>query len=948
VRIVRVAAALSAAVALSLGGVGVGIGGSAPAAQASIALATTTPPEGSPVESFGACIAGGGTADVVLLVDESSSLLDSDPALARITSAGYFADQLTGYTVDGRLDVNLQVSVFGDSYTTLLDWTALSSSSLPTVRSAIDALETRVAGFESDYWTALDGARSDLAAVAATRPAAASCQAVVWFTDGGLDYTVRANAEQREAYGSEKAFAPGLALTSDEAVAAVEKAATDDLCRSGGLADQLRSSGVLLFGIGLAGGASVPGDLDFFESVVTGRSTSLGTTCGSLLTPVPGEFHPATDIDGLLTAFDVISQPGAEAVVQEAGICQAAACTDRYHRLVLDKSALDVQILGSADVSAPGLTASLQFPDGDLLDLPNPGSTMPQEKSVWGATVTYTWKSNKTVFIDISKDAATDQAWTGLWYLSFTDPSAASGDSVSETAIHITGSLRPIWPGSEELELHTGDRVEVVPGLVDRDGEQVAKDEVLDKVLGYMTWKAKLEYSSGTVVEFISLTKRAEIGEPLPLDLTDAPIGQATLTLTLGITTTSVTTPEDRLPGTLFEPAAVAMPLTILPPVGFPAVAPSVTFADSTGSADLTAALAIAGAGCVWIPEDATATVIASPADIGTTTVSAPGATGPDDCSTAGSPDTLELHLTTENGGIGTINGTIPVMISPSGEPERALPVTVAFTASLQQPLQSTDSVIVLLTLLLLGAGLPLLILYLAKLLVSRIPARSLVGVVVPVTVDFGTVSRDGQRFAITSADRTQTVPIPATGARSIPIHGIELRAGVGASPVGIGRVGVLSSWNSASSTLPSTDRSGLCAVLPLTLHNSWVVLHRPGSPADQASVLLLLGGDSDDATLRVIEEDVNLRLPGVLAGLLASEGPATPAGPTAAGPTIVGGVAGREAAAPSQPFAFSGGNGNPPPPPPSAFGDSPPPPPPPPPFRDSPSPPPPPPSSPR
>ena len=72
----------------------------------------------------------------------------------------------------------------------------------------------------------------------------------------------------------------------------------------------------------------------------------------------------------------------------------------------------------------------------------------------------------------------------------------------------------------------------------------------------------------------------------------------------------------------------------------------------------------------------------------------------------------------------------------------------------------------------------------------------------------------------------------------------------------------------SVGSALPATDRSGLRAVLPLAVHNKWVVLHDPRGPANVAEVLLLVGGRTDTAARERLYEDVARRLPELLNGL--------------------------------------------------------------------------------
>jgi len=55
----------------------------------------------------------------------------------------------------------------------------------------------------------------------------------------------------------------------------------------------------------------------------------------------------------------------------------------------------------------------------------------------------------------------------------------------------------------------------------------------------------------------------------------------------------------------------------------------------------------------------------------------------------------------------------------------------------------------------------------------------------------------------------------------------------------------------SVGSELPGSDKTGLRAVLPLAVHNKWVVLHDPHGPAGVAEVLLLVAGSTDVAAAR-------------------------------------------------------------------------------------------------
>ncbi len=188
---------------------------------------------------------------------------------------------------------------------------------------------------------------------------------------------------------------------------------------------------------------------------------------------------------------------------------------------------------------------------------------------------------------------------------------------------------------------------------------------------------------------------------------------------------------------------------------------------------------------------------------------------------------------------------------------------TVPFIASLTHPLSTTNFVLVLIAALLLGPGIPLALLYAAKWRVSRIPPTPLLAERIPVEVNGDTVLRDGEPFAMADSDLVHPVPGLARATRKLTVLGATLTATTGRSPFGSGHVLVdADGCISTGSALPGTDRSGLRAVLPLAVHNTWVVLHDPDGPAGAAEVLLLVGGRTDNAARQRIYDDVARRLP--------------------------------------------------------------------------------------
>jgi hypothetical protein len=170
---------------------------------------------------------------------------------------------------------------------------------------------------------------------------------------------------------------------------------------------------------------------------------------------------------------------------------------------------------------------------------------------------------------------------------------------------------------------------------------------------------------------------------------------------------------------------------------------------------------------------------------------------------------------------------------------------------------------------LILGPGIPLALLYASKWWVSKIPDTPLLAERIPVEFDGDTLRRDGEPFAMVDTDLINPVPGLAGGARTLPVLGVTLSTKLGRSPFGIGSVLVdAEGLISVGSELPGSDKTGLHAVLPLAVHNKWVVLHDPHGPAGAAEVLLFVAGSSNVAARERIFEDVGHRAGELLNGL--------------------------------------------------------------------------------
>ncbi|WP_152360824.1 vWA domain-containing protein [Microlunatus speluncae] len=831
--------------------------------------------ERSAIEVFGGCLSAQKKGDLVLLIDESASLRDTDPDGARVTAAGYLLNQLAGFAAEGKVALDVTVAGFASDYAEAVGWTRLGGDGARTLDQTLDSFRDRTDGYETDYWNGLNGARQQLAERSKADPD--RCQAIVWFTDGTLDLDLRRNAEDRERYGEHKAYAPDLDLDTEDRVRQAETAARRDLCRAGGLADQLRGNRVTLFAIGLRGSDAKASDFDTMRAIATGASGD--EKCGKITKPTPGEFTLASNIDDLLFALDRMRDPSREPTETEAGVCQGKVCQQR-HNIVLDNSLSSVHILGSANVN--GLTVVLVRPDGKTITLKrlDPGRSAEAESG--GVAIGYAWQSARTVSIDLKRSGNAD--WTGQWAVVFVDPKANSPKARSRTNIHVSGDVFPAWPDAKKTTLRAGEQVKGVTfGLADAAGKAINPRSLL----GSAKFGATLTVPGGQELVLADGVGAKDIAAARTLDLTDVRPGRATLRLSVAVTTAATTDAQGkRVAGTPLAPRVIDIPVAIGPPLGFPTPASSINFGSAEGPADLTAALPVNGPGCIWLDAGSKPEINSGPDTIGETKISS-SADSADSCVriAEGQQAELALRLTTAEAGNGSLNGTMAIMVAPAEAPDRATKVMIDFTADLSRPLNPVNFVAVLLAALILGPGIPIALLYLGKWLTATIPSRALLARRIPIMITAGPPGGAGrvlrlergqpEPLTLTERDFTDMVRLSNSGSRTAAAEGATLRTSIGRSPFGAGFVLVDSpGLVGASSTDPDPYGPERQARLPLAVHNTWVVQHDPAGPADQAQLLIFIGADLTADRLRTLAEDIDRRAPDLVQRLHAS-GPA-------------------------------------------------------------------------
>jgi hypothetical protein len=862
-RVVSLAAAVGLGLAAMVG----------PAAGVNAAAPTT-----GAVQDFGACLAARGGGDLLLLIDESGSLRQSDPQNARVTAATYLVDRMAATAASGGFTMDVSVAGFSGGFDPVAGWTRLDGPGLASVKGAITSFTDRRDGLETDYWNAIEGARRSLADRLTTTNELTRCQAVAWFSDGQLDLVPRTSAAlQRQAGDEAKAYAPGVDLRTEAGAAAAEAAAKESLCRGGGLADQVRASGVWTFGVGLASGTSKASDFSLMQSIAAGHDDA-GTACGALLDRSPGDFVLASNIDDMLFAFDRFGSPQQAPIEQTAGVCQGGVCADAQHRFVLDASIRSVHVLGSADV--PGVKAVLIAPDGTQTPLDKGKVGVATDHSRGATTITAAWQSDRTVAVDLGTSGS-DTGWPGAWALVFVDASASSPNGVSRSDIYISGDLRPTWTAPSDAPVHIG---ESVPGfrlgLADTAGTAVDPASLL----GTVSASAALVAADGTTTTIAEGLSAAGMASGLVLDLTKASPGEAVIRVELAITTAPATLPDgSTVPGTALAPERVDVPITLRAPADFPTVSPRLDFGTTDGRADLTARLSVTGPGCVWVASGG-ATLQAFPQEVGDVVVTAPTASSAGTCLklAKGQTATLPVSLRTTAAGNGSINGSLAVTIAPTGELQRATTVKVPFSADLRKPLDRQVFVLGLVLALILGPGIPIGLLYLIKAVSARIPPRALAAEVIPVTVEDGRVLRSGAPFALRDTDFVELVRLSARGARTVSVSGLTLRTHVGWSPFGPASVLVEAPGQvGASSVYPVPVGRRHQARLPLAVHNTWAVFVGPSAPAEQATLLLLVGADTSQDRRRDMVDDVVTKLPELVRDLRAIAPATGPGSPT-------------------------------------------------------------------
>lgn len=811
--------------------------------------------ENEAMQQLGSCLASGRQGDLLLVLDTSLSLKESDKDFARIEAATYLVKQFQQYATLSKAKVDVAVAGFADNFEVSKGWTTLTGSAVEPIVSNLETYRDRF-GFETDYWAAVTGARRYLDEKNAD---GGHCQAWVWFSDGKFDLDYRSSSDETDKYGTFKEYGPNLELTSAANADKVEQAGKDDLCRVGGTADALRRRGILTLAVGLRDGSN--SDFSLMEGVATGSGS-----CGRATDIPSGQFVFADNIGGLFFAFDSISDPNHPPITQTSGLCQGSVCPDGTHMFVLDPSISKVHILAGAELMNYRL--DLYGPDGKKVTSLNPGDPKKTQDAT-AFTSTTEWLSGDAVQIDIAHKQ--DAGWVGQWALTFIDPSSTGegGDEAAKSNIHLYGDIEPIWLEAKAAKFTTGDTANLTFGLV-RTGETTPLSAA--SLTSVVSLDAAIKYADGTQVDVAKGLTKNQLSKPQSLNLEGATPGEAVVQLTLNLTTADIKPAGGAtIAGTELEPRSIDFPVAIAAPPNFPSVPDNVSFGATEETGPLTSSLPIEGKGCVWLEKDESLTLPQGVTSVQVTS----SASSKEDCAS----DELPLTVTPSELGAGLASGELTVMLAsddPSVEPVR---VAVAYDLEMQNPRNDRVFWPVLVGVTLLGILIPLGLLYLVKWRTAKIPGNSIL-------IGRASGQVDGHSSFLGSVSLAMSDLAGTTLAggdrRSIQLNGVsQVQTKMGLGPTEPGYAVVVGQL-SASSANPASTRKGL-ARLPLAVQDRWIALLDSTNPhAGPVEVIFLVAPTSPK--LQELIADARARVPEVVTQLRSrlgeSAGPVPPQAP--------------------------------------------------------------------
>jgi hypothetical protein len=668
------------------------------------------------------CVQSEGRLLVLMLIDESGSLKETDRTSQRVTAMKAALRNLAEFGSVERSKgqppvVEVLLAGFAVGYTPAPGWVRLQRSSVGGLLQAADTFKQRNAGIDTDFHAALSGARDSLASRAreltsgtATKP---PCQLLLLFTDGAFDIEPRADAGERKPYSD-------LPLTEGN-VGEVERAGRASLCGPGGIVDDIRRDKVVSVTVGLTGRAG-GGDPQFLRAIATGTGGT--TTCGRDGSAQTGRFFPVGKLSDLLFAFDQIVNElaggNAPDEPKRTPVCEEKACPSGRRTFRIEPHLRRFHLL--ADLGGKGFVLELK-PPGSVPKLSLSAANAGTAKA-GSASVSYDWPSEQVANVDVQLPRNTSD-WVGEWSVTLIDPSGDGGASLARSQIYLYGDLEAQPVGQPVFR--TGEDSELRLRVVDREGTPQTPQELRTTV----QVEAKVVPAPGQEV-------------PIQLQGPDQD----------GVYRGTYRAPADFQPSRVDVVAAVTIrtrggvrlattekqfPVDVKPPVTYPDVSPGqLDLPAVEGTEETRAVLSLApgerGGGCVQFES----AFPSFPDEAGRVEAGfGAGSSGRTECIAVGAGgEQIEFHARLANGALGRVKGQVTAYLHSAQENTevRTKLIPVGFQAS--KPVHRPEQVVLTILLTAVGVLLPFGFLALRNLFGARFqPTGSLVGAAVPVAV---------------------------------------------------------------------------------------------------------------------------------------------------------------------------------------------------------------------
>ena len=834
---------------------------------------------GEAISDLADCIQGSKHLAVVFLIDQSGSLGKSDPDNTRVDAAKAALDSLvslTQGTKEEQAQVDATFGAFSNTYYPVRPWTVVNARTQPAMERTIEAFKKRNQGTDTDFVTALTGARKALADHSAEVTATGQpepCKAIVLFTDGQYDIGVR-DPSNVDRLGSTKPYAPGADLNTSKGAALAELAGRSELCKEGGLADGLRDDDITLLSIALTGTVTAK-EQDFLTAASTGQSN--GLTCGRPTDRAPGAYVAANNVGALVARFDEIAtRVAGGTVVKGAGaplvLCGDDDCPGGTRRIQIDRSVRRLRLLAIAP--KPGMSVEIISPTGsDTI-------TAAGSSTVGAAPVRARAIAGRGFGIDIDRPTspAGSAAWQGTWKVVLHD---TSGTQVGQrvTFAHYLFTDVGIQFAKGKLPVLTrGKKAAVAATLVIPKGS----DTKLRKASVVLRLDDRLN-SKSTSFPLVGSPNGPFAGTVEVPASYQSNSYDATLELH-GATTTGAVVEARSSPQSIvvqrpdgaiqFAPAALVMPTL-----------------EGTGAtpADL---IVFGGTkdGCVWFGPSQTRT---APQEAGDLTVSYDGKNTVDEKSCISVPAEATVYVTVEvspaHRATGAVRGQIEVHEKTDGA--KATVTDIGYQLDMAAGIDQARRLLLAVGLLLGGLLLPLLLLIVINSITARFQDLTAVqGAVVPIRLEGDRIWRNdrGRWSGFFLQDSDFQSLAEAGDARRFTFGGIIFRARPSRNPFGASLA--MAAPEGGAERLKGGVGSRV--ELDLGLSGSWLFMLDPDrtraqnrdNVAEGTLIAFIAQGEVAPQIARM-NPDIDRRLPSIAAGLASIVRLATPKPAKAAKP---------------------------------------------------------------